>query len=184
MLPGAAGEHVPVSLLVLVAVATALGFAVILLVGRGQRVSPAATEHPAEPEGTELDWIRAHGAEGLLRLLRSLFAEMGFEPDRGERGQDAVAFLAVDPTPIRGGRIYVQGVLSEPGVAVGGDEVRAMLDAARGDSVGKALLVTLGRFNAEAREAARDAPVELVDGEALAALLRKHLPQAWATRTL
>lgn len=172
------------SLLVLVAVATLLGFALILLAGRGRRVSPAATSATAEPDGEDLAWIRAQGVEGLQRTLRRLFTEMGFDTGEGERGEDSVTFHAVDPTPIRGGRVYVQGVLAPTGVVVGGDEVRAVLDAARGESVGKAVLVTLGRFGPEAREAAREAPVELVDGEALAALLRKHLPQAWATRSL
>jgi len=173
-----------VSLLVLVAAATVLGFAVILLAGRGERLSPAAGDRAAEPDGSDVAWVRALGVQGLHRALRRLFGEMGFETDDGELGEDSVAFHAVDPTPIRGGRVYVQGVLAAPGVAVGGDEVRALLDAARGESAGKAVLVTLGRFGPDAREAARDAPVELVDGEALAALLRKHVPQAWATRTL
>lgn len=170
------------SLIVLVAIATALGFVVIALAGRGQRTSPAAAGATREPEATELDWVRAHGVEGFGRLLRSLFSEMGLEPVGGERGEETIAFHAVDPTPIRGGRIYVQGVLSPPGVPVGGDEVRALLDAARADSAGKAVLITLGRFSAEARDAARDAPIDLLDGDALAALVKKHLPQAWATR--
>jgi Restriction endonuclease len=46
------------------------------------------------------------------------------------------------------------------------------------------VLVSLGRFSDDAREAARDAPVDLIDGDDLAALVKKHLPQAWATRTV
>jgi restriction system protein len=102
--------------------------------------------------------------------------------DRAAGG--GVDLLAVDARPIRGGRVWVHGAWRAPGDAVDGAAVRALLDAARGEAAGKAVLVTLGRFTAEAREAARDAPVELVDGSELAALVKRHLPQAWATREI
>jgi hypothetical protein len=171
------------ALIVLVAVATAVGFLVILLSGRGQRVSPAAAL-PAGADAAGVAWVRRHGLDGLQQLLLSLFSEMGFRPEGAERGADTIAFQAVDATPIRGGRIYVHAILDADGAQVGGDEVRALADAARAEAAGKAVLVTLGRFTAEAREAARDVPVELLDGEALAALVRRYLPQAWATRTI
>jgi hypothetical protein len=180
------GQHAAVNLLILVAVATALGFLVIILVGRGQPVSPAASaaDGEASREGgeAEISWVRAQGLAGLDRLLRALFAEMGFQPEGGEAGREAVEFRAVDPTPIRGGRIHVRGLLCAPGERVGADEVRMLVDAARADFAGKAVLVTLGRFSDEAAEAARDAPIDLVDGLALGALVKKHLPQRYATR--
>lgn len=171
------------SLLVLVLAAAALGFLLILLVGRGERVSPAAAESARLAAVSDVAWVRDHGVEGFERILLALFAEMGFEPQRSERTRSSVAFCAVDPTPIRGGRIYVHGVFAPEGVPVDGDEVRALLDAARAESAGKAVLVTLGRFSDDARESARENPIDLLDGDDLARLLRKHLPQAWATRT-
>jgi restriction system protein len=112
-----------------------------------------------------------------------LFGEMGFEVERADRtAGGGVDLVAVDARPIRGGRIWVHGAWPAPGGAVDGDAVRALLDSARGEAAGKAVLVTLGSFTAEAREAARDTPVELVDGAELAALLKRHLPQAWATK--
>lgn len=176
-------HHASVSVLLLVAVATALGLLVILLAGRGQRVSPAAPGAAPLPGSGELDWVRAAGRAGYRRLLEGLFGEMGFTAEPGGAGGDDVEFIAVDPAPIRGGRVLVQGVLASPGVAVDGDAVRALLDTARAESVGRAVLVTPGRFSEDAREAARGNPVDLIDGEALAALLKKHLPQAYATRT-
>jgi restriction endonuclease Mrr len=174
-----------VSLLVLVAVAAAVGLALILLVGRGQRVSPASPPLGATPEGPpDLSWVRALGADGLDRLLRRLFEEMGLEPGASEHDGGSVWFAATDPRPIRGGRVYVQGIASPPGGRVDGDEVRALADAARAEAAGKAVLVTLGAFSDDAREAAKDVPVELVDGDALAALVKKHLPQVHATRTV
>jgi len=184
VLAGARKHHAPVSLLVLVAAASAAGFALILLLGRGQRISPAAEGGAPQEPAEDLAWVRALGPEGFERLLRSLFAEMGFAPQPGTRGRGSVEFLAVDPRPIQGGRLYVHGAWAPPGAGVGGDEVRTLLDAARGEAAGKAVLVTLGHFSADAREAARDNPVDLVDGAELAALVRKRLPQSWATRTL
>ncbi len=176
------------SVLVLVAVATALGFLVILLAGRGQRVSPAAAgaaRLPGTGDGTgELDWVRPYGGEGLQRLLVALFGELGFDAEAAEASPGAVEFLAMSPAPIRGGRILVHGDLGAGGSPVDGDAVRSLLDTARAESVGRAVLVTLGRFSADAREAARDNPVDLIDGAELAALTRKHLPQVYATRTL
>jgi hypothetical protein len=177
-------HHARVSVLVLVAVATALGFLVILLAGRGQRVSPAAPGAARLPGAGELDWVRPYGGEGLQRLLVALFGELGFDAEPAEASPEAVEFLAMNPAPIRGGRILVHGVLGAGGSPVDGDAVRALLDTARAESVGRAVLVTLGRFSEDAREAARDNPVDLLDGAELAALTRKHLPQVYATRTL
>jgi len=50
--------------------------------------------------------------------------------------------------------------------------------------VGKGVLVTLGTFTTDAQEAARGNPIDLIDGDALARLVRKHLPQAFAQRKI
>ncbi|HET8540016.1 MAG TPA: restriction endonuclease [Anaeromyxobacter sp.] len=172
------------SLLLLAAVATAAGVIAALLVGSGRRArGPGPRGEPAAA-GTDLGFLRARGAAGLERLLVALLGELGFTSERTDRGARTVDVYALDPTPIRGGRAYVRGVLAEPGEAVSGDDVRAALDLARAEAIGKVLLVTDGRFSAEAREAARDQPIELLDGDALAALVRRHLPQVWATRTV
>jgi len=183
VLATAGKHHAPVNILFVVLAASAAGFALILLLGRGQGTSPAASA-PAGGDG-ELEWVLARGPDGLERLLRMLFGEMGFEVERADRAAGGgVDLVAVDARPIRGGRVWVHGAWPSPGEAVDGEAVRALLDAARGEAAGKAVLVTLGRFTAEAREAARDAPVELVDGAELAALVKRHLPQAWATREI
>lgn len=172
------------NLLVLVIVAAAIGFLLILLAGRGQPVSPASLQSAGPEEQADLAWVRTSGPQAFERLLKRLFEEMGFEPGSSELTDSTVAFWANDPRPIRGGRIYVHGVLGAPGARVDGDEVRALADAARGEAAGKAVLVTLGGFSEDAREAAKDQPLELVDGGALAELVKKHLPQVHATRTV
>lgn len=182
---GARGRTIaPVSLLVLVFAAILAGLVLIALAGRGQRGSPAAREAPAPDAAPELAWVRDLGVEGLERMLVALFTEMGFTTEPVGRAARSVELHAWDPAPIRGGRLRVHGVLTDPGVPVGADEVRGAVEAARAESVGKAVLVTLGRFSGEARAAAKDDPIDLLDGDALAALVKRHLPQAWATRTI
>ena len=172
------------NIIVVAFVATVLGFALVLLIGRGQPLSPAARESAPREGVIDLAWVRSYGLEGFQKMLLSLFAEMGFDTERTERGRTTVDFHAFDPTPIRGGRIYVRGVLATPGVPVDAEDVRTLIDTARAESVGKAVMVTLGRFSDEARDTARDNPIDLLDGDELAALVKKHLPQAYATRML
>jgi len=168
-------------ILVVAAVATGVGFLLILLIGRNQPVSPASPENLAREGHGEMAWIRGYGIEGFQRLLLTLFTEMGFHPERSERGAATVDLFANDPTPIRGGRLYVHGLFGD-GPATDADEVRNMIESARAEFVGKGVLVTLGTFTTDAQEAARGNPIDLIDGDALARLVRKHLPQAFAQR--
>ena len=171
-------------ILIVAALATVVGFLLILMIGRGQPVSPASPANLAREGQGELSWVRGYGIEGFQRLLLTLFAEMGFHPERSERGSRTVDLFVNDPTPIRGGRLYVQGLLFAPGVPVDAEEVRNLIESARAELVAKGVLATLGTFTTEAREAARGNPVDLLDGDELAKLVRKHLPQAWAQRKI
>ncbi len=169
-------------ILVVAVLATCLGFVLILLIGRNQPISPASPQFAGLEVATDLAWVREFGIEGFQRLLLTLFAEMGFNAERSERGAASVDLYALDPTPIRGGRIYVHGVLGVPGQALEADEVRNLIETARGELIGKGVLVTLGRFTSEARDTAKGNPIDLLDGDELAKLVKKHLPQAYATR--
>ncbi len=169
-------------ILVVAVLATLGGFLLILLIGKGQPVSPAAPENLLRDAATDLSWVRQFGVEGFQRLLLTLFTEMGFHPERSERGSSTVDLYASDPTPIRGGRLYVHGLFGAPGVPVEADEVRNLIETARGELIGKGVLVTLGRISADARDTARGNPIDLLDGDELAKLVKKHLPQAYATR--
>jgi hypothetical protein len=169
-------------ILVVAVAATVVGFLLIFLIGRGQPVSPAAPENLARLGQGELSWVRGFGVEGFQRLLLTLFTEMGFHPERSERGAATVDLFANDPTPIRGGRLYVHGLFGAPDIPTDADEVRNMIDTARAEFVGKGVLVTLGTFTSDARDAARGNPIDLVDGDELSRLMRKHMPQAFAQR--
>lgn len=168
------------AVLVTVAVALAVGVALIAVAGRGR-----AARAPSGPvTAGELAWLREGGAASLERLLVALFGAMGFEAAGAARGDGWVDLQATDPTPIRGGTLHVRGLLAAPGAPLSADEVRAVVDAARADGASKAVLVTLGALSGEAQAAAQGAPVDLLDEAALAALVRKHLPQVAATRTV
>ena len=171
-------------ILLVAAVATGVGFLLILLIGKGQPVSPASPTNLAHEGMGDMSWVRGYGIEGFQRLLLTLFTEMGFHPERSERASASVDLFANDPTPIRGGRLYVHGVLGGPGIATDADEVRNMIETARAEFVGKGVLVTLGTFTSEARDAARGNPIDLLDGDELGKLVRKHMPQAFATRKI
>jgi len=172
-----------VGIILVAAVATGIGFVLILLIGKGQPVSPASPENLAREGHGEMAWVRGYGIEGFQRLLLTLFTEMGFHPERSERGRTSVDLFANDPTPIRGGRLYVHGLFAA-GAAADADEVRNMIESARAEFVGKGVLVTLGTFTTDAQEAARGNPIDLIDGDALARLVRKHMPQAFAQRKI
>jgi hypothetical protein len=171
-------------ILIVAVVATAIGFLLILLIGRGQPISPAAPENLARDGHGGMSWVRGFGVEGFQRLLLTLFTEMGFNPERSERGPTTVDLFANDPTPIRGGRLYVHGLFGQSGVPTDADEVRNMIETARAEFVGKGVLVTLGTFTSDARDAAKGNPVDLVDGDELSRLVRKHMPQAFAQRKI
>jgi len=172
-------------ILVVAVLATVVGFVLIILIGRNQPISPAAPENLiAREQQTDLSWVRGFGIEGFQRLLLTLFAEMGFNPERSERSSTTVELFANDPTPIRGGRVYVHGMLGEAGQSVDADEVRNLIETARAEFVGKGVLVTLGRFTTDARDVAKGNPVDLLDGDELGKLMKKHLPQAFATRKI
>jgi hypothetical protein len=168
-------------ILLVALIATAIGFALILFIGRNQPVSPASSENLAREGLSDMAWVRGYGIEGLQRLLLTLFTEMGFRAERSERGAQSVDLFVNDPTPIRGGRLYVHGDLGAPTDA---EEVRNAIETVRAESVGKGVLVTLGNFTTEAREAAKGNPVDLIDGDELGKLVRKHLPQAFAQKKI
>lgn len=170
-------------ILLVAAGATAVGFFLILLIGRGQPVSPASPENLKRDGHGEMAWVRGYGIEGFQRLLLTLFTEMGFHPERSERGSASVDLFANDPTPIRGGRLYVHGLFGDRG-PTDAEEVRNTIESARAEFVGKGVLVTLGTFTSDAQDAARGNPIDLIDGDALAKLVRKHLPQAFAQRKI
>jgi hypothetical protein len=165
-------------MVVIVALAgLALGFIVILLISL---TSPREQDSSEGGDGVSRNlahgWISRLDADQLARLLTMLFSELKYEVEDTRIGDGVVDLLAVNPTPISGGRIYVRGIAHPPLGIVGEDEVRGALDTSRAEMAGKALIATGGVFSAEARAAAEGVPLELLDGATLLSLIKKHLP--------
>lgn len=150
-----------------------MGFLVIIFLSvatpRPEGVGPSADD-------ASTGWIAQLDASALGRLLGMLFAELKFEVEDSRVSDGTVDLFAKNPTPITGGRVYIRGVAHPPLGVVGEEEVRVALDTARAEMVGKALVATGGVFSPEAKSAAEGAPIELLDGAALMALIKKHLP--------
>lgn len=159
-------------------VALVVGFAVIVLISL---TAPRPGEEVPGTNGSNEaaaahGWIARLDATDLGKLLTMLFSELKFEVEDTRVSDGVVDLFAVNPTPITGGRIYIRGVTHPPLGVVGEDEVRVALDTARAEMAGKALVATGGVFSAEAKAAAEGAPLELLDGATLMALIKKHLP--------
>jgi hypothetical protein len=166
------------SIILIALVALVAGFVLIAF------ISKAAPSASALAEASGDNWIARLSPEEFQRLLSSLFGEMKFEVESCSlRGGD-VDLFAVNPTPITGARIYVRGVFHPPLGMVGEDEVRIALETARAEMAGKAIVVTPGAFTPDAKASAKGTPVDLLDGAALLALVKKHLPQIAAERRM
>jgi hypothetical protein len=175
-----------VGIVIIGVVALVLGFLVILFISlTSPRPDQAAegSRGPMEGEAPHA-WIARLNATDLGRLLTELFSELKFEIEDSRVSDGVVDLFAVNPTPITGGRVYIRGV-SRPALGiVGEDEVRVALDTARAEMAGKALVATGGTFSPEAKAAAEGAPLELLDGATLMALIKKHLPPVAVARRI
>ena len=165
-------------MVVIVAIAgLALGFIVILLISlTAPREADSSEAGGDGARNLAHGWISRLSADQLARLLTMLFNELKYEVEDTRIGDGVVDLLAVNPTPISGGRIYIRGIAHPPLGIVGEDEVRGALDTSRAEMAGKALIATGGVFSPEAQAAAEGVPLELLDGATLMSLIKKHLP--------
>lgn len=107
----------------------------------------------------------------LVRALKDAYAARGYAVLSEAMAHDHADLLLEDSAPLTGQTIYLRCALPGGGGTVDSLEVQAALDRVHGDRLGKAVVATPGEFSGEARLLARDANVELIDGEALEALL-------------
>lgn len=156
------------------------GFLLILLLSFAKPQHAGSSLEPGEDAPHA--WIARLDATDLGRLLSMLFAELKFDIDDSRVSGSVVDVFANNPTPITGGRVYIRGVAHPPLGVVGEEEVRIALETARAEMVGKALVATGGVFSPEAKSSAAGAPLELIDGAALMALIKKHLPPVAVAR--
>lgn len=107
-------------------------------------------------------------------LVAELFAAMGYEvevtPKSGDYGVDVIARRASDT-------VAIQAKKHSPGNNVGNRDVQRLLGAMQLSTVraNKAILITTSDFTVQAQEQAREAPIELWNGDYFSSLVRKYL---------
>ncbi len=158
--------------LVLAGVIVVALFLVLALFARG-----GATE-PVTPKGLppEAAAVATLTLPELASITSRLFNELGFSKVSQDDFEDRCDLVMQDPTPITGQRVYIRTLLRPESGAVESSQVQAAMDTARGENLSKAIVVTTGPFSDEARLLSQDAAVELIDGSALAQMIRGHLP--------
>ncbi|MBT2467249.1 restriction endonuclease [Streptomyces sp. ISL-66] len=106
-------------------------------------------------------------------LVAELFRAMGMEAVTTQRsGDGGVDVEALDPTPIRGGRIVVQ--VKRYRHTVPPTAVRDLYGTVQDRGANKGVLVTTATFGPTSYAFIADKPLELVDGSTLVGLLHQH----------
>lgn len=174
-------------ILLLAGVATLIGLALIglLIIAGPNPAARAASEAGANGEwlGAEGAWLEGLSRDEFERLLTLLFIELKFDVSvlEGELG-GAVILMAVDPTPIKGVKILVYGVHNPNPPVLDADIVREVMEMVRGEEAGKGVVITPAQFTSDAQLSAQSLPIDLIDGRALLAQAKKHLPQVTAQK--
>jgi HJR/Mrr/RecB family endonuclease len=139
------------------------------LLGYVDRPSAAALGIPSA-DGANLSGIE------FERLITALLQNMGFKAEMTKAsGDGGIDIEAILDKPIVGGRYLFQCKRFAPGTLVGSAMVREFYGALVADQkAAKGILITTSGFTQQAREFALALPVELIDGDTLAQLLREY----------
>ncbi|MGW0819954.1 restriction endonuclease [Streptomyces sp. NPDC002845] len=120
-----------------------------------------------EPDLYEMDPI------AFESLVADLFRAMGMQAVTTQRSSDGgVDVDALDPAPIRGGKIVVQ--VKRYRGTVSPSAVRDLYGTVQGAGANKGVLVTTSRFGPGSHTFANGKPLELVSGGELVDLLHRH----------
>ncbi|RMF79740.1 MAG: restriction endonuclease, partial [Chloroflexi bacterium] len=106
-------------------------------------------------------------------LVTALFNAMGLNATTTQQSNDGgIDVIAIDETPITGGKIAIQ--VKRYRNPVGVKEVRALYGAMQAENAMKGILVTTSSFGAASYQFAQDYHIALIDGENLLQLLEQH----------
>ncbi|OXY89851.1 restriction endonuclease [Streptomyces diastatochromogenes] len=131
------------------------------------RDRPVTRGGDEEPDLYDMDPI------AFESLVADLFRAMGMEAVTTERSNDGgVDVDAVDPTPIRGGKIVVQ--VKRYRNTVPPTAVRDLYGTVQDVGANKGVLVTTSGFGPGSRTFAQGKPLELISGTELVDLLHRH----------
>ncbi len=153
----------------------ALGTVLIILIAR------YAPEHGALPDDRAADDRPAMPAEQLEKLVLQLIEALGLEPVQQASAAGAIELTLRDPRPLGGGRLLLRATSTSPDprqIGLFAEDVRAADEALKG------ILICPAGHGAEVRAAADSsvAPIELVDGPRLQALVACYLSRDRAER--
>ncbi|MEU5087294.1 restriction endonuclease [Streptomyces sp. NPDC021356] len=136
-------------------------------VGDGGRVVTHGGEGDDEPDLYTMDPI------AFESLVADLFRAMGMQAVTTQRsGDGGVDVDALDPAPIRGGRIVVQ--VKRYRNTVPPTAVRDLYGTVQDQGANKGVLVTTSKFGPGSHTFAGGKPLELVSGTELVDLLHRH----------
>ncbi|MFI6347875.1 restriction endonuclease [Streptomyces sp. NPDC050560] len=123
--------------------------------------------HDEEPDLFAMDPVAFEG------LVAGLFRAMGMQAVTTQRSHDGgVDVDALDPTPIRGGKIVVQ--VKRYRNTVPPTAVRDLYGTVQDAGANKGVLVTTSRFGPGSHAFANGKPLELISGPELVDLLHRH----------
>jgi restriction system protein len=163
-----------------IVVAVILGFVVIFAMKKVP--APVSQEQQAAGFGDgEFPLPFTLTLERFEWLCGRLLQEVGLEIERSTTtGSRQLEVLAVNPAPIIGGQYVVHGELLQAGEVIEAVQVRALIDAVKGEGASKGVLMTNGFFSDEAGTAAVGGPIELINGVRFHELLQRFavLPAA------
>ncbi|MFI9249054.1 restriction endonuclease [Streptomyces sp. NPDC053069] len=131
----------------------------------GNRVATHGSDE--EPDLYAMDPI------AFENLVADLFRAMGMQAVTTQRSNDGgVDVDALDPTPIRGGKIIVQ--VKRYRNTVPPTAVRDLYGTVQGTGANKGVLVTTSKFGPGSHTFANGKPLELISGTELVDLLHRH----------
>ncbi|WP_328968163.1 restriction endonuclease [Streptomyces sp. NBC_00239] len=134
--------------------------------------SSGVVTHGGAARGDEPD-LFAMDPIDFENLVAELFRAMGMEAVTTQRsGDGGVDVAAVDPAPIRGGRIVVQ--VKRYRNTVPPTAVRDLYGTVQDAGANKGVLVTTSSFGPSSHQFAEGKPLELVSGPDLVELLHRH----------
>lgn len=112
-------------------------------------------------------------ADAFEQLITNLFNAMGFDAHPTQRSKDGgVDCIAYYKKSIIGGKFVIQAKRWTNTVQV--DAVRDLFGAMNHEHANKGILITTSKFGPACWKFAADKPMELIDGNALLAMIQEH----------
>ncbi|SFY51250.1 restriction endonuclease [Streptomyces sp. F-1] len=140
---------------------------------RPQEVGSRVVTHGDDGDGEAEPDLYAMDPLAFEELVAGLFRAMGMEAVTTQRSNDGgVDVDALDPTPIRGGKIVVQ--VKRYRNTVPPTAVRDLYGTVQDTGANKGVLVTTSKFGPGSHAFANGKPLELIAGTELVDLLHRH----------